>query len=342
MALDFRSDTITLPTDEMRRAMAQAQVGDDVSHEDPTVIELEQLAAQKLGKQAGLFVASGTMGNLVSVLTHTNHTRGVEIICESRSHILLNEVGGACALGGVQIRSVDGVRGAMPLNAVRSAIRGENIHFPKTALVCVETTHNFAGGVPLPLDHLAGIRALADEHSLKVHMDGARLFNAAAAQRVSASEIAQHADSVSICLSKGLSAPIGAVIVGNSDFIANARRYRKMLGGGMRQVGVIAAAGLVALNSMVDRLTEDHANAMKLAEGLANISGLEIDPKEVETNIVIFSVERSGMDASQYAEKLSQSGVLASVIGKYEVRLVTHRHISAQDVDQALDIISKL
>ena len=272
--IDLRSDTVTLPTAQMREAMYRAEVGDDVYGEDPTLIELEALGARMTGKEAGLFVTSGTMGNQVAVLTHTQ--RGDEVICEAESHIFYSEVAGLAVLSGVQARTVPSIKGILSAETIEAAIRPQDIHQPKTTLICLENSHNRAGGTCYSLDSLAAIRKMADRRKLPVHMDGARLFNAALAQGVTVDKIAQYADTVQFCLSKGLCAPVGSLLVGPADFIARARRYRKMLGGGLRQAGILAAAGIVALQNMTDRLAEDHANAAQLAEAVAS-AGFAID-----------------------------------------------------------------
>ena len=274
--IDLRSDTVTHPTDAMRQAMFTAEVGDDVFGDDPTVNRLEAMAAQKMGKEAALFTASGTMSNLIAVLTHTQH--GNEIILGSESHIFWYEVGGAAALGGVVMRTVpNDNNGQLALGDIEKAIRDKtNIHYPETTLLCLENTHNRCGGAVLTPEYTDSAVQLAHHHGLKVHLDGARIFNAAVALGVPVTELAGGADSVGFCLSKGLSAPIGSLLCGNKDFIDRARKRRKMLGGGMRQVGIIAAAGIVALETMIDRLAEDHANARKLAEGLRQINGITV------------------------------------------------------------------
>ena len=299
--IDLRSDTVTQPTDQMREAMYRAEVGDDVYGEDPTLVELETLGARMTGKEAGLFVTSGTMGNQVAVLTYTQ--RGDEVICEAESHIFYSEVGGLAVLSGVQARTVPSIKGILSSETIEAAIRPQDIHQPKTTLICLENSHNRAGGTCYSLDSLAAIRKMADRRKLPVHMDGARLFNAALAQGVTVDKIAQYADTVQFCLSKGLCAPVGSLLVGPADFIARARRYRKMLGGGLRQAGILAAAGIVALQHMVDRMAEDHANAAKLAEAVAS-AGFAIDLSTVQTNIVIFDVSRMGVKAADFDDKL--------------------------------------
>jgi threonine aldolase len=332
--IDLRSDTITHPTPEMRRAMFEAEVGDDVYGEDPTVNRLEALAAEKLGKEAALFTVSGTMSNLTAVLTHTHH--GDEIILGSEAHIFLNEVGGAAALGGVMIHTVpnDG-QGRLSVEDVEQAIRGENIHYPVTTLLCLENTHNRCGGAVLKAKYTTDICKLAHNHGLKVHLDGARIFNAAIALGVPASRLVKDVDSVSFCLSKGLSAPVGSVLCGSSVYIERARKFRKMLGGGMRQAGVIAAAGIVALETMIDRLADDHANAKRLAQGLSRIKGIALAQESVETNIVMFELSPE-LAVSEFINGLKEKGVKVGSRGGNLFRAVTHRMISTKDIDEAL------
>ena len=343
MSIDLRSDTITQPTESMRRAMAAAEVGDDVFGEDPSINRLEELSAQKTGKEAALFLPSGTMSNLVAILTHThNNARFGEVICEEASHVKLNEVGGMATIGNLMCRPVKGVRGAMPEEAVRAAVQVTDIHHPVTALICVENTHNFAGGAVLPLQNLAAMRRVADEFSLPLHMDGARVYNAAAALGVKVSEITRYADSVSTCLSKGPSAPVGAVLNGSRKFIAQARKYRKLVGGGMRQAGILAAAGIVALTEMTERLAEDNENAKLLANGLAGMKGIGLDPAAVETNIVIFDVKATGMTAPAFCQKLGEAGVRCLDVGPYAVRFVTQRHFDKSQVPAVLKAVESV
>lgn len=327
--IDLRSDTATLPTPAMREAMYRAELGDDVLSEDPTTNRLEELAAERLGKEAGLFVSSGTQGNLLSILSHTQ--RGDEVVVGDKSHILGSEVAGAACLGGVQLRSVpnDG-RGRLEPAAVRATIRGENIHFPRTALICLENTHNRCNGAALSAEEMHPIAEIAREHGIPLHVDGARIFNAAVALGVRPADLVREVDSVQFCLSKGLSAPIGSLIVGRRDFIDRARKYRKMVGGGMRQVGVIAAAGIVALEEMVDRLAEDHANAQLLVRGMAAIPALEVEPDVVETNIIFYHVK--GMPMADFAERLKQRGVLVGA-----GRIVTHWGVEREDIEYTLE-----
>ena len=337
--IDLRSDTVTKPTPEMREAMYRAEVGDDVYGEDPTITELEALGARMTGKEAGLFVTSGTMGNQVAVMTHTR--RGDEIICDAEAHIFYSEVAGLAVLSGVQARTIPAVKGILSAETIEAAIRTEDIHQPSTSLICLEDTHNRAGGTCYPLDTLAAIRKVADRGKIPVHIDGARLFNAAVALGVPVDKITQYADTVQFCLSKGLCAPVGTIITGRSDFIAKARKYRKMLGGGMRQAGILAAAGIVGLTSMVDRLSEDHENARQLAEELAS-AGFSIDLSTVQTNIVMVDVSRMGVKAADFAAKLKKAGVLASVFGEYRIRMVTHHGITAVEIGTVVDTLNRL
>ena len=337
--IDLRSDTVTKPTPEMREAMYRAEVGDDVYGEDPTITELEALGARMTGKEAGLFVTSGTMGNQVAVMTHTR--RGDEIICDSEAHIFYSEVAGLAVLSGVQARTIPAVKGILSAETIEAAIRTEDIHQPSTSLICLENTHNRAGGTCYPLETLAAVRKVADRRKIPVHIDGARLFNAAVALGVQVDKITQYADTVQFCLSKGLCAPVGTIITGRSDFIARARKYRKMLGGGMRQAGILAAAGIVGLTSMVDRLSEDHENARQLAEELAS-AGFSIDLSTVQTNIVMVDVSRMGVKAVDFAAKLKKEGVLASVFGEYRIRMVTHHGITAVEIGTVVDTLNRL
>ena len=338
--IDLRSDTITQPTEEMRRAMAEAEVGDDVFGEDPTVNRLEALAAQIMGKEAALFTPSGTMTNLIAVLTHTRP--GDEIIVGSEAHMFWYEVGGASALGGVIMRTITNDEdGRLDPELVEQAIRTENVHFPQTTLLCLENTHNRCGGAVLTPEYTASIAQLAHQHGLQVHLDGARIFNAAVALNVPASELAGPADSVCFCISKGLSAPVGSLICGTQEFVERARKQRKMLGGGMRQAGVIAAAGIVAVQKMVDRLAEDHANARKLAEGLAGIPGLSLRPEKVPTNIVNFE-SPTAISGPEFLQRMHARGVRVINRGGRKVRAVTNRMVSTEDIDEALARIARL
>ncbi len=334
--IDLRSDTVTLPSPRMREAMYRAELGDDVFGEDPTVNRLQEMAAERLGKEAGLFVVSGTMGNLVSLLTHCG--RGDEIIVGDRAHIFLFEAGGASALGGIHVHTIPNTAdGALDPADVQEAVRADgNVHFPRSRLLCLENTHNRCGGAVLSPVQMRSLAAVARNHGLRLHVDGARIFNAAVALGVSARELAAEADSVTFCLSKGLAAPVGAVICGSREFIAEARRSRKAVGGGMRQAGILAAAGIVALEEMIDRLAEDHANARLLAEAIAGMPGLEIDPATVRTNIVIYNVTHPSLTPAQVSAALKERGVLINPTEGRSMRAVTHYGIERGDVEKAI------
>jgi threonine aldolase len=338
--IDLRSDTITLPTEAMRRAIFQAEVGDDVFQEDPTVNRLEAMAAQVLDKEAALFTASGTMSNLIAVLAHTHP--GDEIILGSEAHMFWYEVGGVSAFGGVMVHTVpNDPDGGIDPDTVVQAIRPKNIHYPPTTLLCLENTHNRCGGAALTPEYTATMCQLAHQHGLRVHLDGARIFNAAIALNVPASQLAKNADSVCFCLSKGLSAPVGSLLCGPRELVDRARKRRKMAGGGMRQVGIIAAAGIVALETMVDRLAEDHATARHLAQGLARIPGIDINPEKVQTNIVMFQTPAL-VPAPEFVQRLDERGVKLIHRGDRWVRAVTHRMVSTADIDDALSRIELL
>lgn len=339
--VDLRSDTITQPTPEMRQAMADAEVGDDVYGEDPTVNRLEEMVAKRLGKEAALFVASGTMANLVSQLTHCG--RGDEIILGDQSHIFFYEQGGSASLGGIHPRAVPNQPdGTLAFHDIETAIRRENIHFPRTKLIIVENTQNRCNGNPLDADYMHALGEIALGHELKVHLDGARLFNAAVTLGTTAKNLAENADSVSICLSKGLAAPVGSVVSGSRDFILEARRVRKVLGGGMRQAGVLAAAGIVALNEMIDRLADDHTNAKRLAEGLAGLDGVSIEPAHVKTNIVYVEIEDKGMSSQDLTKVLDSEGVRVLSTGSRRLRAVTNYHVTSDDIDYVLGVFAKV
>jgi threonine aldolase len=331
--VDLRSDTVTVPTPEMRDAMYRAEVGDDVYGEDPTVTRLEEMAAERLGKEAAVYVTSGTQGNLSAVLAHCQ--RGDEIIAGDQSHVFYYEVAGVAALGGIQIHTVPNGRGVPSPADVAAAIRPENIHFPPTRLVCLENTHNRCGGAVITPAETAAVADVAHAHGVSVHLDGARVFNAAVALGLPVGDVVRDVDSVTFCLSKGLAAPVGAVLCGRRDFVQRARKYRKMLGGGLRQAGILAAAGIVALEKMVDRLADDHANAKSLAMGLAEMPGVTLDPASVESNIVIFDLAPS-VDTAAFTAALAGEGVKANATGPGRVRMVTHCGVSADDVAYAL------
>lgn len=338
--IDLRSDTVTQPTPAMRRAMASAEVGDDVYGEDPTVNRLESLAAERMGKEAALFVPSGTMGNLTSVLTHVR--RGQEIILGDQSHIFIHEAGGASVLGGAVYHPVATQDdGTLALEDLAQAIRGADIHYAPPGLVCLENTHNRRGGAVLTADYVARVARFAEEHHLPLHLDGARIFNAGVATNRPVTDWTRHATSVQFCLSKGLAAPAGSIIAADRPFIDRARRQRKMLGGGMRQVGILAAAGIVALTEMVDRLAEDHANAAQLAADLASIDGVALDPPRVQTNIVIFTIAR-GVSVEAFVADAKEQGVLVSGVGGQRIRAVTHYGITEQDCTRAASVIASV
>jgi threonine aldolase len=334
--VDLRSDTVTKPTPEMREAMAEAEVGDDVYGDDPTVNRLEALAAQMLGKEASVFVPSGTMGNLIALLVHCQ--RGDEAIMGSKSHIYLNEAGGMSALGGIQPNPISNRKdGTLALEDIRAAIRTEDVHHPITRLICLENTQNVCGGVALTAEYTREVGELARENNLSFHMDGARIFNAAVARDTDVKELAAPADSVMFCLSKGLASPIGSMLVGTKKFIARARHLRKMLGGGMRQVGVIAAAGLISLETMTKRIGEDHRRAKMLAEGLRSAAGIVLDENTPQTNMVYFDLaDHIAFDESVVIEKMRQRGVLVDWADKRRFRLVTHYWIDDAAVEKTI------
>jgi threonine aldolase len=339
--VDLRSDTVTKPTPGMRRAMAEAEVGDDVFGEDPTVRRLEEAAAERVGKEDALFVASGTMANLVSLLTHCG--RGDEVILGDLSHTFLYEQGGLAALGGIHPYPVHNLSdGTIDLDVLEEAVRPDNIHFPRTRLVSLENTHNRCGGNPLQPAYVERVGKLVRRHDLKLHIDGARLFNAAVALGKDVRDLTEPADSLSFCLSKGLAAPVGSLVCGSREFVAEARRNRKVVGGGMRQAGVLAAAGLVALEEMVDRLAEDHANARKLAEGLAEVDGIRINPGDVKTNLVFFQLTSPAITSDRLAQDLKAHGVLVLPRNKQELRAVTNYHVTPSDIAYAVEVFQRL
>jgi len=338
--VDLRSDTVTLPTEEMIDAIRTAKLGDDVFGEDPTVTQLEELAAERMGKERALLVTSGTQANLVSLMAQTK--RGDEVILEAECHTYYYEVGGISAIAGLIPRPIKGTRGSLDPLDVEKAIRPKNIHFPETALVCLENTHNRAGGAIIPPSEIERVHDVTQSHGLKLYMDGARIFNAAVALGVDVKELTKHVDSMMFCLSKGLSAPVGSIVVGSGLFIERARKMRKILGGGMRQAGIIAAPGIIALEKMVGRLREDHDNARYLAEGLAKLEGVSLDPLSVQTNIVSFGVSIPGADAEQIASRLATNGVKVLSVDRDRMRAVTHRGIESDDVQYALEVFSEV
>jgi threonine aldolase len=336
--IDLRSDTVTRPTSEMRRAMESALVGDDQYGEDPTVNRLEEMSAQLLGKEAAVLVTSGVQGNLAAVLAHA--TRGQEVILGDESHILWYESAGVATVGGISPRTVRTLPdGTFDLDELAEAIRTAGPGFPETGLISIENTHNRCGGAVLSLEYMREVRAMAAAHGIPVHLDGARIFNAAAALGVAPSDVAAQADSVQFCFSKALAAPVGSMVVGNADFIEKVRRQRKMLGGAMRQAGIIAGPAIVALETMIDRLPEDHRRARMLAQGIAEIPGLVIDPAAVQSNIVIFRPE-APVNQEALREALRSEGILSSDFGSRGVRLVTHYEISDDDISRTLDVLA--
>ena len=335
--IDLRSDTVTKPTPVMREAMATAEVGDDVLGEDPTVNHLQQKMASMLGKEAALFVPSGTMANQVAIKTHIQP--GDEIIIDKDSHIFYYECGATAVISGGQFRCLYGERGILSAKAIGNAIRPPDVHQPPSRLICLENSHNRGGGSIYSLEDLTAIAKIASDNGLRVHLDGARLFNAALAAGTTVKKLASKADSVFIALSKGLGAPAGSVLCGSVEFIEMALRFRKMLGGGMRQVGILAAAGLYALENHLDHLEKDHENARRLARGLSQMNGIQIDPDEVVTNIVLFDVVDTGMDADMLVDSLAHEGVLMIAFGPTTIRAVTHLDITPADIEKALAII---
>jgi threonine aldolase len=334
--IDLRSDTTTLPTDEMRQAIAESELGDDVFQGDPTINRLQDLAAQRMGKEAALLVPSGTMANLASILTHCG--RGAEVILGNRAHTYKYEKGGISAYGGIhstQIPNQDD--GTMQLEDIRDAIRGIDDHFPVTKLICLENTHNVCGGAPLSVTYTKEVANLARAHNIKMHIDGARIFNAAVALGVDVQDLVEDADSMSFCMSKGLGAPVGSVICGSKDFIDQARGIRKGLGGGMRQAGIIAAAGIVALETMVDRLQEDHTNARLLADGIADLPGVVLDPETIKTNIIYFDLDDAAMESANFLTVLAAKGIQFFDTGPRRFRMVTHYGITAEDILYTID-----
>tara|TARA_Y100000590_G_scaffold250803_1_gene281700 strand:- start:1163 stop:2191 length:1029 start_codon:yes stop_codon:yes gene_type:complete len=339
--IDLRSDTITLPTEGMMHAVSVANLGDDVLDEDPTVNDLEKKSANLTGKDASLFVPSGTMANLTSILAHCE--RGDEVILGDQSHTFLYEAGGISSLGGIhshQLKNQDD--GTLDLDNIKDAIRSDNIHFPRTRLICLENTHNRCFGSPLKLNYLSSVKSIAKENKLKLHVDGARLFNAAVALEISVKELCEPVDSITFCLSKGLSAPVGSLVCGESNFIYKVKRLRKTLGGGMRQAGILAAAGIEALDTMVPQLVLDHTHAKILADGLSKIDGLTCDPEFVSTNIVYFLLERDNLSGQEFLSILEKKGVRFFELSPKKYRLVTHGGITENDIYKTIKIFSKV
>ena len=339
--IDLGSDTVTRPTERMLERMRNAELGDDGREGDPTVRALETLAAKRLGKEAGLFMPSGTMANLVSLLAHTG--RGGEVLSDAGTHIFRSEMGGVAGLASLFHRAIPAKRGVMDLDALRENLRPALT--PRslfTALIVMETTHNDGGGAVLPLDYMAAVHRLASENGIPVHIDGARLFNAAVKLGVPVSEITAHGESACFCISKGLSAPVGSLLCGSTEFILRARAFRRMCGGNLRQAGVIAAAGIVSLEEMVDRLAEDHTRAKRLAEGLARVHPSLVDPALVETNIVRVDFEKSGRRAEDWVKALNERGIRAGAWSPWQIRLVTHRHVTDADVERVVGTMREL
>ena len=331
--IDLRSDTVTLPSNSMKQAIARAQLGDDVFGEDPTVNELQEYAARITGKEASLLVPSGTMGNLVSILSQC--ARGTEIILGDQSHTFLYEGGGVSAYGGIHSRQLKNQRdGTLDLTDIKNSIRTQDDHFPETVMICLENTHNRCFGAPLSLSYMNSVSNLAKEHHLKIHIDGARIFNASIALNTSVKELTSLADSLSFCLSKGLSAPVGSLVCGTQEFISKARKLRKSLGGGMRQAGILAAAGIEAFDSMIDRIKIDHDNARILAEGIHKLPDFFINLNDVHTNIVYFKLD--SVIGSEFVKKMAERGILFFEIGEAKFRLVTHYGITSEDIETVL------
>ena len=338
--IDLRSDTVTKPSPEMRQAMSEAEVGDDVYGEDPTINRLEQRAAAVFGREAALFVPSGTMGNQIAIKLHTTH--GQEVICEERGHIFDYEMAMMAHFSGVVPRTVRADDGVLTWELVRAKLRPKSYHSAKTGLVSLENTHNIAGGVVMPLEVFDEICDNSHSLGLPVHLDGARVFNAAVALGISVERLTAKADTVMFCLSKGLGAPVGSLLVGNAELIDRGRIYRKALGGGMRQAGILAAAGLIALEQGPQKLAADHANAKFLANGLAQIPGLKIDPAKVQTNILVCDVSGTGMASEEFSHKLAERHVLANEVGPRFIRFVTHLDFSREQCAQALDLVASI
>ncbi len=336
--IDLRSDTVTMPTEEMRIAMARADVGDDVYGDDPTVNELEKLAAKMVGKEAALFVPSGTFGNQLALLTHTR--RGDEVILEHNAHIVIHEVGAAALIAGVQLRTVHGNNGAMDPVLVEKSIRPDDIHMPKTALICIEQAHGC--GAVLPLENIKAIKEIANKHNIPVHMDGARVFNAATALNIDVKDITKNCDTVMFCLSKGLCAPIGSILAGSKNFIDRARKNRKLMGGGMRQAGILAAAGIIALEKMTLRLKEDHENAVYMAEKLSEINGINVDFTKRDINMVFFTIDDGLIEDNFLIDSFLDAGIKINGIEDGEYRFVTNNGVIKEDIDFAVNKLREL
>jgi threonine aldolase len=338
--VDLRSDTVTKPSPGMRKAMAEAEVGDDVFHEDPSVNRLEEMVAALYGKEAAIYAASGTMANQLAIRAQTHH--GDEIIMERTSHPFNSEAGALAALAGVQVNLIDGKQGIMDVEQIRAVVRTPNVHHAPTALICLENTHNRGGGSIWPLDKIRAVSDFARSISVPMHLDGARLLNACVATGLTPHDYAQYFDSCTLCLSKGLGAPVGSLVIGSKEFVTTAHRFRKQFGGGMRQAGILAAAGIYALEHNVERLAEDHLTAKRLARGIADIDGLDIDGNAVETNILYFHVRKPGLTVPMLLERLKTEGVLMLGTGPNSVRAVTHLDVSKEGIDRAIDVLQKV
>jgi threonine aldolase len=338
--VDLRSDTVTKPSPGMRQAMAEAEVGDDVFHEDPSVNRLEEMVAALFGKDAALYVASGTMANQLAIRAQTHH--GDEIIMERTSHPFNSEAGALAALAGVQVNLIDGVHGIMDAEQIRAVVRTPNVHHAPTALICLENTHNRGGGSVWPLEKIRAIRGVARSVGVPMHLDGARLMNACVATGLTPKDYAQYFDSCTLCLSKGLGAPVGSLVIGSKEFITKAHRFRKQFGGGMRQAGILAAAGLYALEHNIERLAEDHLNAKRLARGIAEIEGLDIDVNTVATNILYFGVRLAGLTVPILLERLKAEGILMLGTGPSSIRAVTHLDVSKDGIERAVEVLRKV
>nr|WP_312578488.1 low-specificity L-threonine aldolase [Sedimentibacter sp.] len=336
--IDLRSDTVTMPTDEMREAIANAIVGDDVYGDDPTVNKLEKLAAEKVGKEAALFVPSGTFGNQLALFTHTR--RGQEVIVGKNNHIVIHEVGASAVIAGVQLRTLDTINGTMIPSEVEKAIRQDDIHEPETGLICVEEAHGC--GSVVTLENLHGIKKIAENHSIPVHMDGARIFNAATALNVDVKEIAACADTVMFCLSKGLAAPVGSILTGSKKFIDRARKNRKLMGGGMRQIGILAAAGVIALEKMTLRLEEDHKNAKYFAEELSKLSGVNVKYDRTDIDMIFFEMGEDVIPEKIFIEKLFDKNIKVNGAEDGEYRFVTHVGVTKTDIDFVIKCMKEL
>jgi threonine aldolase len=336
-SIDLRSDTVTKPSPGMRQAMAEAEVGDDVFHEDPSVNRLEEMVATMYGKEAALYVASGTMANQLAIRAQTHH--GDEIIMERTSHPFNSEAGALAALAGVQVNLVDGQQGIMDAESIRAVVRTPNVHHAPTALICLENTHNRGGGSIWPLDNIRAIRQVATATGVPMHLDGARLLNACVATGLTPRDYAQYFDSCTLCLSKGLGAPVGSLVIGSQSFIERTHRFRKQFGGGMRQAGILAAAGIYALEHNVERLAEDHLNAKRLARGIADIDGLDIDVDAVVTNILYFHIRQASLTVGTLLERLKTAGVLMLGTGPNSIRAVTHLDVSKEGIDRAIEVL---